>query len=170
MSFAEKDYTHGVDVVQLEKGKLNIEQMVYTPQHKLCVLPEDEVEMTPKKLEKLIHQSLKERTDGNLSKNFDYVVLKVKQDKVNNDDIKALENLVSSKDAVLCKIQRIIPQLDLTTISEGEKLASIDDILNRDPMDTLREAFAIKHNVEMNEQQEALLDDLLNGIKNETVD
>ena len=87
-----------------------------------------------------------------------------------NDDIKALENLVNSKDAVLCKIQRIIPQLDLTTISEGEKLASIDDILNRDPMDTLREAFAIKHNVEMNEQQEALLDDLLNGIKNETVD
>ena len=170
MSFAEKDYTHGVDLVLLEQGKLSVEQKIYTPQHKLCVLPEDDAEMTPKKLEKLIHQKLKERTDGKLSENFDYVVLKVKQDKVNNDDIKELENLVNSKNAVLCKIQKIVSQLDLATISEGEKLASIEDILNRNPMDTLREAFAIKHNAEMSEQQEVLLQDLLKGIKNETID
>jgi len=170
MSFAEKDYTHGVDLVRLEQGKTSVEQKVYIPQHRLRVLPEDDAEMTPKKLAKLIHQQLKERTDGTLSENFDYVVLKVKQEKVNNDDIKELEDLVNAKDAVLCKIQKIVPQLDLATISEGERLASIDDILNRNPMDTLREAFAIKHNEEMSERQEALLQDLLNGIKNETVD
>lgn len=170
MSFAEKDYTHGVDLVRLEQGKTSVEQKVYIPQHRLCVLPEDDAEMTPKKLAKLIHQQLKERTDGTLSESFDYVVLKVKQEKVNNDDIKELEDLVNAKDAVLCKIQKIVPQLDLATISEGERLASIDDILNRNPMDTLREAFAIKHNEEMSERQEALLQDLLNGIKNETVD
>lgn len=170
MSFAEKDYTHGVDLVRLEQGKTSVEQKVYIPQHRLCVLPEDDAEMTPKKLAKLIHQQLKERTDGTLSESFDYVVLKVKQEKVNNDDIKELEDLVNVKDAVLCKIQKIVPQLDLATISEGERLASIDDILNRNPMDTLREAFAIKHNEEMSERQEALLQDLLNGIKNETVD
>lgn len=170
MSFAEKDYTHGVDLVRLEQGKMSVEQKVYIPQHRLCVLPEDDAEMTPKKLAKLIHQQLKERTDGTLSESFDYVVLKVKQEKVNNDDIKELEDLVNAKDAVLCKIQKIVPQLDLATISGGERLASIDDILNRNPMDTLREAFAIKHNEEMSERQEALLQDLLNGIKNETVD
>ena len=98
------------------------------------------------------------------------MVLKVKQDKVNNDDIKELENLVNSKNAVLCKILKIVPLLDLSTIDGGQKLASIDDILNRDPMDTLKEAFAIKHKMEMSDQQESLLQELLDGIKNETTD
>ena len=76
MSFAEKDYKHGVDLILLEKGKPSIVQKEYTPQHQLCVLPEDDAEMTPKKLAKLIHQKLKERTDGALSESFDYVVLR----------------------------------------------------------------------------------------------
>ena len=55
------------------------------------------------------HQSeLSERTDGELSDHFDYVMLKVKQEKLTSDDIKELEKLVNEKDAVLCKIQRII--------------------------------------------------------------
>jgi exonuclease SbcD len=60
--------------------------------------------------------------------------------------------------------------LDLSTIGEGKSLASIDDILNRNPMDTLKEAFFIRHNTPMSEQQENMLQDLLNGIKNETTD
>lgn len=170
MSFAEKDYTHGVDLVLLEEGKPRVEQLVYTPQHKLRTLPEDDAELTPKKLAKLIHKELKERTEGRLDENFDYVVLKVKQDKVDNDAVKELENLVNTKNAVLCKIQKILPQLDFSVMGDGVKLASIDDILNRDPMETLKEAFAIKHNAELSEQQEVLLHELLNGIKNETVD
>ena len=170
MSFAEKDYTHGVDLILWEEGKLSVEQLVYTPQHKLCILPENDEELTPKKLEKLIHQKLKERTGEKLDENFDYVVLKVKQDKVNNDEIKELEDLVNSKNAVLCKIQKIVAQVELSTLGEGKKLASIDDILNRAPMDTLKEAFLIRHNAAMSEQQETMLQDLLNGIKNETTD
>lgn len=41
--------------------------------------------------------------NGELSDHFDYVMLKVKQEKLSNDDIKELENLVNEKDAVLCK-------------------------------------------------------------------
>ena len=170
MSFAEKDYVHGVDLIRLEEGKLSVEQKVYTPQHKLRILPENDEGLTFKKLEKLILRELKERTEGKLDDTFDYIVLKVKQDKVNNDEIKELENLVNSKNAVLCKIQKIVPSLDLSTIGGGQKLASIDDILNRNPMETLKEAFAIKHNVEMSGQQETLLQELLDGIKNETTD
>ena len=118
----------------------------------------------------MIHQKLKERTGEKLDENFDYVVLKVKQDKVNNDEIKELEDLVNSKNAVLCKIQKIVAQVELSTLGEGKRLASIDDILNRAPMDTLKEAFLIRHNAAMGEQQEAMLQDLLNGIKNETTD
>lgn len=170
MSFAEKDYIHGVDLVRLEEGKLTVEQKVYTPQHKLRVLPEDDEGQTFKRLEKLIHRELKERTESQLDDAFDYVVLKVKQDKVNNDDIKELENLVNSKNAVLCKIQKIVPLLELSTIGGDQKLVSIEDILNRNPMETLKEAFVIKHKVEMSGQQKALLQELLDGIKNETTD
>jgi len=171
MSFAEKDYTHGVDLVVLEKGfKPDVRQLVYEPQHKLVVLPENDEVLTPKKLKKLIDERLTDRTDGTFDDTFDYVTLKVKLDKMSNDDIKALEQQVNDKNAVLCKIQKIIPQLDIQTITGQQRLMSIDDILNRDPMETLKEAFAIKHNAEMNERQEAMLTELLHAIKNETDD
>lgn len=88
-------------------------------------------------------------------------MLKVKQEKLSNDDIKQLENLVNEKDAVLCKIQRIIPQLDISTFQGAERITSIEDIINRPPLDTLKEAFAIRHNTPMNERQEQMLSDLL---------
>ena len=147
-----------------------MEQLVYTPQHKLVVLPEDGAGLSPNKLKKLIQKSLKDRENGLFEEAFDYVVLEVTLDKVSNDDIKELEDLVNSKNAVLCKIQKIIPQLEVTTITGGQRLKSIDDILNRDPMETLREAYLIEHGTEMNEQQLALLAELLNGIKNESND
>ena len=171
MSFAEKDYTHGIDLITISKGmELGVKRLVYQPQHKLVILPEDDVELTPKKLKNLIDEKLKKRANGARDEHFDYVTLKVKLEKISTDDIKALEDKVNEKNAVLCKIQKIIPQMGLQTISGNHSLKSIEDILNRDPMDTLREAFIIKHNVEMNEQQEAMLSELISGIKNESND
>ena len=194
MSFAEKDYTHGIDLSTIgcdkgekeemeakeeeeegmkkeeEKEKENskgkskewkVDFLEYKPQHALRILPEDEEELTFKKWQKLINSELSERTDGELSDHFDYVMLKVKQEKLNSDDIKELEKLVNEKDAVLCKIQRIIPQLDLSTIQGSQHITSIEDIINRPPLDTLKEAFAIRHNAPMNERQEKMLSDLL---------
>ena len=194
MSFAEKDYTHGIDLITIgcdkgekeemeakeeeeegmkkeeEKEKENckgkskyikVDFLEYKPQHSLRILPEDEEELTFKKWQKLINSELSERTDGKLSDHFDYVMLKVKQEKLTSDDIKELEKLVNAKDAVLCKIQRIIPQLDLSTIQGSQHITSIEDIINRPPLDTLKEAFAIRHNAPMNERQEKMLSDLL---------
>ena len=171
MSFVEKDYTHGIDLVTIGLGmKPIVEHLVYQPQHKLVILPEDDTELTPKKLKKMIDGKLKERVNGERDEHFDYVALRVKLEKMSNDDIKALEDHVNEKNAVLCKIQKVIPQMDIQTIISQQKLKSIEDILNRDPMDTLREAFVIKHNTEMNEKQEAMLSELLSGIKNESND
>lgn len=194
MSFAEKDYTHGIDLITIEfdkgekeemeakeeeeegmkkeeekekencKGKskyIKVDFLEYKPQHSLRILPEDEEELTFKKWQKLINSELSERTDGELSDHFDYVMLKVKQEKLTSDDIKELEKLVNEKDAVLCKIQRIIPQLDLSTIQGSQHITSIEDIINRPPLDTLKEAFAIRHNAPMNERQEKMLSNLL---------
>ena len=165
MSFAEKDYHHGVDLVTIKNGmKPQIEFLEYEPQHKLMFLPETEEELTPKKLEKLINAELLDKTEDKLDDNFVYLVLKVTLEKVNNDAIKELEALIGTKNAVLCKIQKIIPELDIATISGSQHLQSIDDILNRDPLDTLKETFAIKNGKEMTDHQEKMLTDLLNSL------
>ncbi len=169
MSFAEIDYHHGVDIVTIEGGrKPKAEFLEYEPQHKLRVLPKGDEELTPKKLQKLIQSDLADRSeDGKLSENFVYLVLKVKLEKVSNDDIKELEALIGTKDAVLCKIQKIIPMLDLSTITGHQQIQSIDDILNRDPLETLRETFAVKHGSEMTEHQQQILQTLLEDINKE---
>ena len=165
MSFAEKDYHHGVDLVTIKNGmKPQIEFLEYEPQHKLMFLPETEEELTPKKLEKLINAELLDKTEDKLDDNFVYLVLKVTLEKVNNDAIKELEALIGTKNAVLCKIQKIIPELDIATISGSQHLQSIDDILNRDPLDTLKETFAVKNGKEMTDHQEKMLTDLLNSL------
>lgn len=171
MSFAEKDYTHGIDLVTLSKNsKPIVRQFIYQPQHKLVILPENDEELSPQKLRKLIDEKLPKKVNGQLDEHFYYVTLKVRLEKISNDDIKALEDLVNEKNAVLCRIQKIIPLMDIQPIAGQESLRSIEDILNRDAMDTLREAFVIQHHKEMNEQQEAMLTELINGIKNETND
>ena len=165
MSFAEKDYHHGVDMVTIENGtKPQIEFLEYEPQHKLMFLPETEEELTFKKLEKRINAELQNKTEDKLDDNFVYLVLKVTLEKVNNDAIKELEALIGTKNAVLCKIQKIIPELDITTISGSQHLQSIDDILNRDPLDTLKETFVVKNGKEMTDHQEKMLTDLLNSL------
>jgi exonuclease SbcD len=63
-----------------------------------------------------------------------------------------------------------MPQTDVSTIVGSQQLKSLDDILNRDPMETLKEAYLIKHGTDMNVDQTALLADLLSGIKNESND
>ena len=117
-----------------------------------------------KKLEKRINAELQNKTEDKLDDNFVYLVLKVTLEKVNNDAIKELEALIGTKNAVLCKIQKIIPELDITTISGSQHLQSIDDILNRDPLDTLKETFVVKNGKEMTDHQEKMLTDLLNSL------
>ena len=169
MSFAEIGYHHGVDIVTIVGNhKPEVEFLEYEPEHKLRILPEGNEELTPKKLQKLIKLELTDRgEDGKLSDDFVYLVLKVKMDKVNNDEIRELEALVEKKNAALCKIEKVIPSIDLTTLSGHQQIQSIDDILNRDIMDTLKETFVIENNCEMSETQEAMLRELLESINKE---
>lgn len=168
MSFAEKDYRHGADLVTIGKGHMaEVEFLEYHPQHRLRVLPDTDEALTPKKLKKLIGQQLNDRKGEGLSNEFDYVVLRVRLDKVAADDIRELESMVAAKDAVLCRIQKIVPQLDITTLGGTQHIASVDDILNRDPIDTLREAFAIRHGAEMSPRQEEMIREIMDELATE---
>ena len=169
MSFAEVDYHHGVDLVTIHSdGNHQVAFLEYGPQHKLIILPKEDEELTPKKLMKLIDAELDDRTDGKLDDQFVYVMLKVKLEKVNNDDLAALEEKINGKNAILSRIQRIIPELDLTTISGTEQIQSVDDIINRNPLDTLKEAYTVKYKAEMSEHQEQMLKELLRSITSES--
>ena len=87
MSFAEKDYTHGIDLITIKHGEeeegketgkskeWKVDFLEYKPQHALRILPENEEELTFKKWQKVINSELSERTDGELSDHFDYVML-----------------------------------------------------------------------------------------------
>lgn len=169
MSFAETDYRHGVDLVTIIEGhKPTVEFLEYMPQHHLRILPADDAELTPAKLKRLIDRELSDRNaDGTLRDDFEYLMLKVKLEKVKNDDIRELEALIEQKNAVLCKIQKIIPTLDLSTISGDRQIQSIDDILKRDPLETLKETFAVKHNREMSVHQEEMLRSLIDSLEEE---
>ena len=164
MSFAETDYHHGVDLITVDDN-ISTEFLEYTPQHKLVTLPEGDEVLTPSKLKKRIEEELPDRINGELDDNFVYVTLKIVQEKVNNDQRKELESLVEAKNAVRCRTQLILPQLEVATIAGEGKIKSMDDILNRDPLDTLKEAFLIQNQKEMSEHQEQMLRELLDSIK-----
>lgn len=166
MSFAEKDYNHGIDCITFNNDKsFIVEKLTYHPQHKLRILPENDEDLTFSKLKKLINAELKERNNESFHDTFDYVTLKINTSLINNDQIKELEELIKTKNAILCKIQKINTTLNITSIIGDQQIQSIDDILNRNPIETIKEAYLIKHEVEMNEQQIKMLNDLINNIK-----
>lgn len=170
MSFAEVDYRHGVDFVTIEENRRpRVEFLEYTPQHRLRILPaDDSAELSPKKLIKLISRETGERNpDGSLKDDFEYLLLKVRLERVTNDDVKALEEAVAERNAVLCRIQKFVPSLSVAALSGGETIASVDDIVDRNPLDTLRDAFRVKHNMDMTESQEKLLSELIESIRKE---
>ncbi len=166
MSFAEIDYRHGVDLIEVG-DKISVGFLEYIPQHKLCVLPENDEALSLAKIRNLVKNELADRKDGKLDDSFVYLTIKVTLDKMRNEEIRELNDLVETKNAVLCKIQKIMPALDITTITGDRKIQSVDDILNRNPLDTLKESYVIEHNTEMSEHQEQMLRDLLESIKTE---
>ena len=171
MSFAEKDYKHGVDLISInDTEKIKVQQLVYTPQHRLRILPENDEAMSVKELKRLISNSLIDRIDGKLGDDFEYLVVKVKQNIINNDEIKELEEIINRKNVVLCKIQKVIEQIEVHTLSGSQKITCIDDSLNRNPIETLKECFYLMRGSEMTDRQEALLNELIKDVKSEIND
>lgn len=166
MSFAEKDYSHGVDLITFgDDGSISTEQIVYTPTHKLRVIPDNDELLTPAALIKIIRRELPDREEGDkYSENADYVLLKVKLDKDDADEIRELESAVALKNAVLCKIQKLIPKAHIHVISGNDNVASVDDVINRDPLQTLMETFLIKKSHPLNDTQIQLLRNMISEI------
>lgn len=179
MSFAEKDYTHGVDLVTLDEGgKVGVEQLVYHPQHALLELPADDADVeevrdgvrrwSAAKLKRLLQKTLADKVGEKPGDDFQYVALKLKMEKPDSALMHELEQILEAKNVVLCKIQRVIEDIDVSTMTGQMQITSVDEILNRDPMETLRECFYLKHKSEMGTELENKLRALLTDIRSES--
>lgn len=169
MSVAEADYKHGIDMLTLEDGKIKTEFIEYTPQHRLVVLPADDKEYSCKELQKTINGALADRKNGELDENYDYVFVNANMKKITNDDIKKLESIFERKNAILCKIKRIMPDLEVGTINNNMPISSIDDILNRDPLDAIKEAL-LEAQKEMSEEEEQIIKEIIESTTQESTE
>lgn len=51
---------------------------------------------------------------------------------------------METKDAVLCKLTQVMPDIDVTTSTKDVEFHSIDDILKRNPLDAVDECLVAK--------------------------
>ena len=171
MSFAEKSYTHGVDLVEIgPDGLRDVKQLRYTPQHPLTVIPDDDepADLTINRLCRLIDERLPPLTAESADENAVYVALRVTHGKISADDIAVAEKHIAERNAILCKIQKIMPPPDIDTECESINPATIDDILNLDPVEVLAKAFALKHGTPLSERQREMLSEITANAKNDT--
>lgn len=161
MSFAERDYHHGVDMVTISNGdKPKVDFIEYTPQHPLMTIPDDADSLELKDMKKAI-KKLPDSIDGRLDEHSIYLELRLRSEKIKPDDRKQIDDILADKNAVLCKLTQVMPNVDLTTTSDGAQLRSIDDILKRNPMDAVEECFIAKKGKELNDNQKQMVKDII---------
>ncbi|MDE7159270.1 MAG: exonuclease subunit SbcD [Muribaculaceae bacterium] len=163
MSFAEKDYRHGVDLVTLANdGTVEVRQLEYAPQRQLLIIPEEgpDTRHTPAQLTRIIKSMLTERTSDLPDEEAPYVMLYIHQSKINADKKREIEELIASRNAVLCGTQAVSDTV-VHTLDGGDTLRTVEDILERSVMDTLEEAFRMRHERDLSDRQREMLTNLL---------
>ena len=165
MSFAERDYKHGVDLITISQGvKPAVEFLEYTPQHPLMTIPDDQDALELKDMKKAIIQ-LPDRTGGVLDEHSIYLELRLSSKKIKPDDRKEIEKLLETKNAVLCKLTQVMPDIDVTTGTKDVEFHSIDDILKRNPLDAVDECLVAKTGHSLTEEQRKALEGYINDTR-----
>lgn len=164
MSFAEKNYSHGVDLIMLdEDGVFSRSQIEYIPEHRLVDIPEkkEDEDFTFASLRKEIRDRLKPKDGDMPGPACAYVRLHIKKEKIADDRRRELENMVESLDAVLCAVDEVSENAVSSVVEGLGELRKIDDILERNPLDSLREAFLLRHDKELSPRQVEIVSRLL---------
>lgn len=166
MSFAERDYHHGVDLVTIgHDAKLQVDFLEYTPQHRLVTIPQDQNALPLKELKKEIKHTLQDRTDGQLDDESVYLEIKLESSAVKPEERSEIEQLVAKKNAVLCRIEQVLPDCAVASVEGERQFTSVDDVLERDPMEAISECFVAMKGHELSEEQKRLVTDIINKVK-----
>ena len=169
MSFAERNYQHGVDLVTLTPGsRPKVDFLEYHPQHPLVTLP-PEGAANMKELLKLIQQ-LPDRTGDAPSDNACYLELKLESTQVKADDRTDIDRALEDKDAIICRLHRVLPQLQVEAMAASDSFSSLDDVLRRDPIEALKECFEVINKVPVNEHQQQLLTEVIKNAINDNTE
>lgn len=164
MSFAERDYHHGVDLVSISTdGKPEVQFIEYVPQHKLMTIPKSGA-LPIRELKKAIKEQLADRVGDKLSDHSVYLELKLESLNVSNDDRSEITKLVETKDAVICHIEHVLPECAVSSVNNEQRFMSVDEVLNRDPMEAIAECFVAVKGHELTDEQRGLVADAIKDV------
>ncbi len=148
MSFAEKNYRHGVNKITLGPGGgALVEQIAYTPLRQLQSIPQDGAAPLSQVLDE-INQLPKKKKEA--PEQWRYLEIRLLEKDVNpvvqNNILAALDE----KAVRLCRLIRVAPQGGDTV--RKDKMLSLDQLRNISPLDIAMDAYFQATNEEMDDE------------------
>ena len=161
MSFAECDYHHGADLLTIGTDRsVSVEFLEYTPTHHLLSL--EPMELRP--LLKTLRTTLPELEGDAPDDQSLYVELSVVADMLRPEDRLKISETFEGRNALCLKVNQVLPDIDLTQQPAREQMATIGDVINRPPIDSIEEAFRIRHRRDINDRQRQLLEAIVRSV------
>lgn len=157
MSFAEKNYKHGVVLVNYDK-EVEIEFIPYPSPIELISIPD-----RPQELEEVL-EAIDTLPEGKVDETTSFLEIKVLITEVNPEMRISIENALKNKKIKLCRIESIHPKRDNN--SEGKEPLS-QDLRSIEPMEMALSYYKKLYDNEMPEDLEKMLRDLVIKTKEE---
>lgn len=157
MSFAEKNYKHGVVLVNYDK-EVEIEFIPYSSPIELISIPD-----RPQELEEVL-EAIDTLPEGKVDETTSFLEIKVLITEVNPEMRISIENALKNKKIKLCRIESVHPKRDNN--SEGKEPLS-QDLRSIEPMEMALSYYKKLYDNEMPEDLEKMLRDLVIKTKEE---
>lgn len=158
MSFAERNYRHGVVKVTIDKGlTVSIEKREYTPVVKLLSIPEKKADVPENVFESLAHLPLIE-PDVSLNSAYPYIEVKVLVNEPEPMLRQQIEEILADKAVRLARIVSVYRQSEETTPVEEVLAAGLQEM---NPLQIAKATFENIYQTEMPENLEYLFKEAL---------
>lgn len=154
MSFAEKNYKQGTDLIEIENGQLKkIGRLDFEPLASLISLPKE-----PKPLAEVLEE-IKALPDGEITKSSPYLELKV----LLTEPEPSMRNQI--EDALLGKAVRLASAVPFRVKSDREsKIITYEELKTINPMEMADDVFASRYGSEMPDKMKSLLQTVIHEI------
>lgn len=138
MSFTEKSYTHGVNLVEIDsEGQAHITQIAYEPLRQLLTIPSSGVADFDEVMEQINALPKAEKNDDKGV--YPFIQVKVHVTKYDPTMLASIQEAVSKKRGQLCRVERVRPDGEVTAGQLG--VSSPEDLQKLIPATIAREAF-----------------------------
>lgn len=154
MSFAERDYHHGVVIVTLAEGwMVEIEKREYTPLVRLLSVPRGKVATPEEVLEELAHLPMVSEEFKEENPHFPYLEIKVLLTEPEPMLRQQVEEAIADKAVRLARIVSVYRQAEENTLEEEVLAAGLQEM---NPLQIVKATFENTYQSEMPEELELL--------------